>query len=144
MYCSKFEFEIDLVDCLWDVFIILNGYRGHIQGFWSELRYLMNSCLSFLISEGVSDTLRTPPPLPPSSSLCKHGFKGYVEPGYITQGTGGCWVIPDVDLPPLWKEKLLLFVYQMWQPLTRLAVASGVSMVAALPDTYNPCADRVT
>ena len=29
-----------------------------------------------------------------------------VVPGYSTQGTGGCWMIPDVYLPPLQKERL--------------------------------------
>ena len=31
-----------------------------------------------------------------------------VEPGYITQGTGGCGMIPDVYIPPLQNVKLIL------------------------------------
>ena len=42
-----------------------------------------------------------------------HDVGQRVEPWYRTQGTGGCWMIPDMYLPPLQKERLLPFAYQM-------------------------------
>ena len=77
-----------------------------------------------------------------------HDVGQRVEPWYRTQGTGGCWMIPDVYLPPLQKERLLPFAYQMgvsapplnmvWLTHPPALTPSTIGIVSALPSPALP------